>query len=442
MLKRLYILYFCLYLAMIGYGISLPVIPFFLQNLAQSHSSVATNIPFHIGAITAIFAFMQMIFAPFWGWLSDLTGRRRHILLLGLGGYAFSLALTGFSPSVGWLYSARALNGIFSAAVLPVTTAYIVDIVDDRTRTKALAWHGTVVGLGVVSGPAIGALFNAFAGTRPSLFQLITFNAFSAVFTLAALLSVMAFILASIYIPESDQRLPPVPERGQFAYSTFFRSGYLMKEPLLKILAIALLAQLSLSLFEGTFVLHAQTSMYFTSKELGYIFMVCGLVMAFPQGTFVYRFIERFGAIKVLPAGLLIMAGGLSLLMAGQGLGAILIFVAILGFGMALIIPCVTVLVSQYSDSQRGSMLGLLTGANSLGQTLGPLIGSLLFTVNIHLPYLMSGLALFLGALYVNSARTQMTAPSLHDSSAPSTCPRDDAIIGGPPIKRLKNRMS
>lgn len=46
MSKELLVLYVCLYLSMIGYGIALPVIPFFLQDLAQSHDVGSAGIPF------------------------------------------------------------------------------------------------------------------------------------------------------------------------------------------------------------------------------------------------------------------------------------------------------------------------------------------------------------------------------------------------------------
>jgi len=136
---------------MIGYGISLQIIPFFFQELTHRDATAITNIAFQIGAITAVFAFMQMISAPFWGWLSDKSGKRKNILLIGISGYALSLALTGLSSSIHWLYVTRMLNGLFSAAVIPIAIAYIIDVVPKGVRTKGLAWHGTIVGLGVVS---------------------------------------------------------------------------------------------------------------------------------------------------------------------------------------------------------------------------------------------------------------------------------------------------
>lgn len=397
---------------MIGYGISLPIIPFFFQELTHKNVTAITNIAFQIGAITAVFAFMQMISAPFWGWLSDITGKRKNILLIGISGYAISLALTGLSSSVHWLYVTRMLNGLFSAAILPIAIAYIIDVVPKELRTKALAWHGTIVGLGVVAGPAIGAIFSNFVEKHPVHFKFITINSFSSVFFLASLLSVISLILAGIFLPGTiSAKKNPHTHQDLLKKSLW---GISLQKQILVILLIALLSQMALSLFEGTFVLHAQTIMEFSAVELGYVFMVCGLAMAFPQGTIVAGFIDRFSAVKLLPNGLIIMASGLALLMFSQTISIILVFVAILAFGMAIVIPSITVMISQHADQETGSVLGLLTGANSLGQTLGPLLGSLLFTLNIHLPYLLSALFLVLSAAYVGFNHRFLSDLSIH----------------------------
>ncbi|MBA3016130.1 MAG: MFS transporter [Proteobacteria bacterium] len=77
-------------------------------------------------------------------------------------------------------------------------------------------------------------------------------------------------------------------------------------------------------------------------------------------------------------------------LMVVRSMNAILFYVAILALGMAIVIPSITILITHLSKDRLGKALGLLTGANSAGQTLGPLIGSMLFVYNIHLPYLLA----------------------------------------------------
>lgn len=395
--KRLIILYLCLYIAMIGYGLSLPVLPFFLRELAQYRDLTSAKISLHVGAITAIFAFMQMVFAPFWGKLSDFTGRRRPILLSGLAGYAISMALAGISKNIIMLYGARMLNGVFSAAVLPIAGAYVVDVVSKEHRARGLAWHGTAVGLGVVTGPALGAYFSALVARHPLHLGFIEANDFSTPFLLASILAVFPLIIAGIWLPESFSGNSESP-LTEMSGAPAVRQETPLSDSVVVYLLLALTSQFALSLFEGTFVLHAGNVMNFTAAQLGSVFMVCGFVMAVAQGTTIAGFIERFGAGKILPYGFLFMGAALVALMGVRTLNQILFFVGILALGMAVISPSVAVLISHRAEDRLGKTLGLLTGANSIGQTLGPLLGSMLFIYNIHLPYLLAACALFFAA--------------------------------------------
>ncbi len=394
------LLYLCLYLSMIGYGLSLPLVPFFLQELLELKDVTTTQVSIHVGAVTAIFAFMQMIFAPLWGRLSDKTGRRKFILLFGLLGYSLSLAFAGFSNNIGMLYGARMLNGIFSAAVLPIASAYIVDVTPLEFRARGLAWHGTSVGLGVVSGPAVASFVGELVKNHPLHLSFIDFNAFSAPFLLASVLSGFSVILAGVWLQESypgenNTSLPNTDTNllsGQEPY---------VKQTIRVLLLLAFISQFGLSLFEGTFVLHAQNVMTISPLQLGYVFMVCGFVMAAAQGTVVASFIERFSARKVLPFGFVFMGIGLMMLMFGRSISAVLVLVGVLAMGMAINTPSIAVIMSSYTEGKIGKSLGLLAGVTSLGQTLGPLLGSLLFVINIHLPYLFSATAVFLAATYI-----------------------------------------
>jgi len=395
--KQLYILYISLYVAMIGYGISLPVLPFFLQNLADYRNISPAETSLHIGGVTAIFAFGQMIFAPLWGKLSDSIGKRKVLMILGLAGYAVSMALTGLGESLGVLYGARMLNGAFAAAVLPIASAYIIDVSPEKTKARGLAWHGTAVGLGVVTGPALGAFLGILVKKHPVHLDFIDLNSFSTPFFLASLLAVFALLLAAFWLPESSPG-----KKNPGAINADGTSGNenttIIKSSIAAYLLLAMISQFALSLFEGTFVLHAQQSMQFNAAQLGSVFMVCGFVMAIAQGTTVAGLIERFGAKRILPFGFLFMGAALLALMFTYRINQILILVGLLAMGMAVITPSVTLLISQGAQNRLGKTLGLLTGANSIGQTIGPLAGSMLFVYNIHLPYLLTTGLLFLAA--------------------------------------------
>jgi DHA1 family multidrug resistance protein-like MFS transporter len=292
------------------------------------------------------------------------------------------------------------LNGVFSAAVLPITSAYIVDVSPSEFRARGLAWHGTSVGLGVVSGPAVASLVSELVNNHPTHLNFIDYNAFSAPFIMASVLSGFSVILAGVFLKES---YPGESKKSLPAVDTDLSSSHesYVAKAIKTLLLLSFISQFGLSLFEGTFVLHAQNVMTITPLQLGYVFMVCGFVMAAAQGTVVASFIERFGASKVLPFGFVFLGVGLMMLMLGRSIGVVLIIVGILAMGMAIITPSLAIIVSSNTEGQLGKSLGLLAGTTSFGQTFGPLLGSLLFVVNIHLPYLLSVTVILAAAAYL-----------------------------------------
>ena len=62
-------------LDLVGFGIVLPLLPFYAGELGAT--------PFMVGLIIASYSGMQFVFAPIWGALSDRFGRR-PLLLLGV----------------------------------------------------------------------------------------------------------------------------------------------------------------------------------------------------------------------------------------------------------------------------------------------------------------------------------------------------------------------
>ena len=92
----------------------------------------------HVALLTAVYALMQLLFAPVWGRLSDRTGRRR-LVLMGIGGYVIAQILFGFATSLWLLYAARALGGVLSSAILPVAAAYVADMTTDAERGRGMS---------------------------------------------------------------------------------------------------------------------------------------------------------------------------------------------------------------------------------------------------------------------------------------------------------------
>src|SRR3990172_9225374 len=108
----------------LGYGVALPMLPFFLEGLLADSSQLSVS--WHVGIITSIYLFAMFLFAPLWGRLSDKVGRR-PVILVGLGGFIVMLGMFALSRELWFAYASRLLAGLFASSVLPVASAYIAD---------------------------------------------------------------------------------------------------------------------------------------------------------------------------------------------------------------------------------------------------------------------------------------------------------------------------
>src|SRR5690606_15236548 len=131
--KVLPILFFIMFLVFIGFGIIIPVLPFYAEDLGAS--------PTELGLLMAVYSFMQLLFAPLWGRLSDQIGRK-PILIIGISGLAFSFFLMAIADSLFMLFVARILGGTLSAANMPTAMAYVADITTEENRSKGMGIVG------------------------------------------------------------------------------------------------------------------------------------------------------------------------------------------------------------------------------------------------------------------------------------------------------------
>ena len=140
------IVFLTVFLDLVGFGIVLPLLPFYATELGAS--------PFEVGLIIASYSAMQFVFAPIWGALSDRFGRR-PLLLVGLFGSAASYVVFGLASSLEVLLLSRVIAGIMGANI-PVAQAYIADSTTLEGRARGMGLIGAAFGLGFIFGPAIG----------------------------------------------------------------------------------------------------------------------------------------------------------------------------------------------------------------------------------------------------------------------------------------------
>ncbi len=178
--RNLYILTFVLFVVMLGYGIVIPILPFYVEDMGAGGME--------LGLLVASYAVMRLICGPIWGSLSDRVGRK-PILIIGILGYAVTMLWFGLATELWMLFAARILSGILSSATAPTSMAYIGDSTPEKERGGGMGLLGAAGGVGTILGPALGGLL---AGDSLSL-----------PFFIAAGLSLLSLLLAWLFLPES-----------------------------------------------------------------------------------------------------------------------------------------------------------------------------------------------------------------------------------------------
>ena len=161
-----------------------------------------------------------------------------------------------------------------------------------------------------------------------------------------------------------------------------------------------LAGQFGLALFEATFALFAKGMWNYGPGQVGASFMVCGLGLSVAQLGVVSSFAKRVGAMPQIATGFVLVGASLGALGLARGAPAVLLSIAFLAFGVALISPNVATLISLRGGSATGAAFGAQSTANGLGQTSGTIVGGALFVWQMHAPFaIASVLLLAIGGL-------------------------------------------
>ena len=149
----------------IGLGVIIPVSPGLIAMLTHEPISGAARWG---GWLFFAYALMQFVCAPIIGNLSDRFGRR-PLLILSLAMLGADYAITGFAPTIAWLFVGRTLSGMAGASFTTVN-AYIADITPPEERAAKFGLVGAAFGLGFILGPALGGFVGEHFGLRAPFF--------------------------------------------------------------------------------------------------------------------------------------------------------------------------------------------------------------------------------------------------------------------------------
>ena len=374
-------LFVTVFVDMIGYGIVVPLLPFYAGPYASGAALV--------GLLGSLYAAMQFASGPFLGGLSDRHGRR-PVLLLCLLGTSLAYLLLGLAQTLTSLLVAVVLAGAVSGT-LATAQAYIADSTTKEDRARGLGMIGAAFGLGLIAGPAVGGLLSLHSLSAPALF--------------ASVLALTNCAFGYLTVPESHAprlrkkvpllRLDPISQLAR-----------ILKMRNVRVLLVAvLLLNLALAGLVNNFPLFSQARFGWGTTSNAFFFAFVGVCAVVTQGFLIGRFQPRFGESSLLLGGLALVS--LNLLLVSLVPSGVLLYpiVGILALGMGLAIPSLTALISNRTPAEaQGRLMGGLQAILSLAMILGPATAGLAFDhLGIPAPYLIGG-ALSVLALVVSAA--------------------------------------
>ncbi|MDA8017473.1 MAG: MFS transporter [Thermoanaerobaculia bacterium] len=362
--RRLATLYAVVVIDLIGFGVVIPILPFY----AESYGASATV----LGLLLTSYAGMQFLFAPVWGRLSDRYGRR-PILLSTIAGTALALTGLGLASALPWIFVARIAGGMFGANI-SVASAYIADATDEDERTKYMGLLGASFAVGFILGPAIGGVLAPYGYHVPLL--------------LAAGLAAANWVLAFFQLEE-----PVDVSQGVGKDETTVRSGGRFAWPSSRRARWICLAYFvfvySVSHLETVFAFLMMDQFGFDARQVALILVLMGIIMAGVQGGAIRPLARRFGERRLWIVGTLILAPCLAIVPFVGTLWILLLPLAAASIGRGLVHPSMLSLVSRASEKEeRGLVMGTFQSSASLARVAGPLAAGALYDWRLTAPFL------------------------------------------------------
>ena len=388
-LHRIYLVLLSLFVVMLGYGILLPTLPYYTERLALKDNLDTDLINFHIGMLTSIYPLFQLLFVIVWGKLSDKYGRK-PLIVIGLIGFVVMNLLTGLATSLTMLYIARIVGGIFTSSVIPVSNAYLSDITSEKRRTKIMAWSGVAISSGLIFGPVLGGFLSQTNLHFKFSIGVFHLDRFSVPFILAALLGFVVVLIIGKWLKNTEikRRIVSKGNKFSFSLSTYF----------IVLLLLSFVMQFVVTLFETVFSIYGKDELAFTSNQVGIGFMLCGSVMAVLQPVFATYGEKILTSKQQIILGLLI--SGVSLIVFPFVNNELNVYLMIILFaaGGAMVTPNLLSAVSLISKENTGRNISIQSSTNSIGQILGPVLGTWLIAGGFYYPFIIAGVSV-LGAM-------------------------------------------
>jgi len=361
--KEKLIVVFTVLVDVIGFGIVIPILPFYVQSFGAS--------AFTITLLFSTFALFAFVSAPFLGALSDRIGRR-PILLLSIASTAIGWYIFASAPSILFLFLGRIIDGS-AAGNFAVAQSSLVDLSrDEKERATNLGLIGASFGLGFMIGPVIGGALSTVSHSFPFYFT--------------GMLATVNVILAFFFLPETNKKIDPQAVISFNPLSPLRRAA--LNVPLRPFFFRWILFAISFFLSQSIFALFAEGVFGFNSLTTGVLFTIIGVTMILNQGILLkYVWLRYFSEVRLESIMLVVMAVSLGLM----GSKILLLFyvgIATMAVSQSLLRIVITSRVAGAAPPRmKGEVIGMMSSLMAGSMVVAPVVGGALFELEPSYPY-------------------------------------------------------
>lgn len=353
---------------MLGYGIIIPIL------YAYSKKFGLTD--FQNGLLFAIFSICQFISTPIIGRLSDKYGRK-PLLLISITGTAASFFVMGFAPSALFLFIARAIDGL-TAGNIPVAFAVISDSTKPEDRPRAFGMISAAFNFGFVFGPAISALTIGFGNAVP--------------FIIAGIITLVAVVLTAMYLPETNKHMGEVPKGKLFDFVRLWKTLFEPNIGVTFLISFIFFLAFACAIIYG-FQPFTLNVLGITASQNAILFTVFGAIGLITQTFLIGIFSKKFGMKHSFRYSIALVAVSFLIMFVANSIPVFIFSMIVLSLANSVSQTLLPAIISQETDEKsQGSTMGLNASYQSIGMIIGPILGGLLATNTVRLPFLVGAL--------------------------------------------------
>lgn len=392
MKKEKIIILFTVALDVLGMGIVIPILPYYVKNFSAS--------PLAVTWLFSIFALFSFFSAPFLGALSDRIGRRPS-MIISICSTAIGWLIFASAKSLPILFLGRIIDGM-AAGNFPTAQSYLSDIsADEKERTKNMGLIGVIFGVMLVIGPALGALLAKVSLTFP--FWFVGF--------LASVNAVLAYkFLPETHVGHREGKMSIHPFRPiiNAVQDKVLRSRYI----------VWFLFSLAFASQQTVFSLYLADVFGFDVHTSGWLFALMGVIMVINQGYLMSRFWLKKFSESLLEVWLFPVFALAFLAFASGQVYVFFLGLLINGFTQTVMRAVMTSRSAGLAGAKRrGEVMGIITSIMSLALFLSPILAGYLYDLNHNWPFYYGALCLLAAFLVIRKAKYAPKSEHLVDEA-------------------------